>query len=115
MRIESLNGIKRFFKNTTEEDEDEYATGLNCRVDSEYIGPCFYGKDWLQKHEINPLDNQFYLIDDGDGYNVVLFLPLYILHNLTEEMYSEIIKKFELNLKKAKEQLKLEDLETLMS
>jgi hypothetical protein len=30
---------------------------------------------------------------------------------LTEEMYSEIIKKFELNLKKAKEQLKLEDLQ----
>jgi hypothetical protein len=26
-------------------------------------------------------------------------------------MYSEIVKKFELNLKKAKEQLKLEDLQ----
>lgn len=111
MRIEPLNGIKRFFKNTTDEDEDEYATGLHCRVDGEYIGPCFYCKNWLQKYEINPLDNQFYLVDDGDCYNVVLFLPLYILHNLTEEMYSEIIKKFELNLKKAKEQLKLEDLE----
>lgn len=109
MHIESLNGVKKFFKDTT--DEDEYANGLSCRVDGEYIGTCFYCKDWLQKHEINPLDNQFYLIDDGDGYNVVLFLPLYILHNLTEEMYSEIIKKFELNLKKAKEQLKLEDLQ----
>lgn len=110
MRIVPLNGIKRFFKDTTDEDEDEYANGLNCRVDGEYIGPCYYGKPWLQKHKINTLDNQFYLINDGDGYNVVLFLPLYILHNLTEEMYSEIIKKFELNLKKAKEQLKLEDL-----
>lgn len=109
MRIEPLNEIKRCFKNTTE--EDEYATGLNCRVDGEYIGPCFYCKDWLQKNEIKALHYQFYLIDDGDGYNVVLFLPLYILHNLTEEMYSEIIKKFELNLKKAKEQLKLEDLQ----
>jgi hypothetical protein len=77
-------------------------------VDGEYIGPCFYGKGWLQNHEIKPLHYQFYLINDGDCYDVVLFLPLYILHNLTEEMYSEIIKKFELNLKKAKEQLKLE-------
>jgi hypothetical protein len=110
MRVEPLNGVKRFFKDTTDEDEGEYANGLNCRVDGEYIGPCYYGKPWLQKHEINPLDNQFWLINDGDSYNVVLFLPLYILHNLTEEMYSEIIKKFELNLKKAKEQLKLENL-----
>ena len=108
MRIEPLNGVKRFFKDTTDDEEGEYAIGLNCRVDGEYIGPCFYGKPWLQKHEINPLDNQFWLINDGDSYNVVFFLPLYILHNLTEEMYSEIIKKFELNLKKAKEQLKLE-------
>lgn len=109
MRIESLNGVKKFFKDTT--DEDEYATGLSCRVEGEYIGPCFYGKPWFQKNEIKALHYQFYLIDDGEGYNVVLFLPLYILHNLTEEMYSEIIKKFEFNLKKAKEQLKLEDLE----
>ena len=108
MRIEPLNGVKRFFKDTTDDEEGEYAIGLNCRVDGEYIGPCFYGKPWLQKHEINPLDNQFWLINDGDSYNVVLFLPLYILHNLTEEMYNEIIKKFDLNLKKAKEQLKLE-------
>lgn len=108
MRVEPIYGIKRFFKDTT--DESEYANGLSCRVDGEYIGPCFYGKPWLQKHEINPLDNQFYLINYGDGYNVVLFLPLYILQNLTEEMYSEIIKKFDLNLKKAKEQLKLDDL-----
>lgn len=108
MRVEQLNGVKRFFKDTT--DEGEYANGLNCRVDGEYIGPCYYGKPWLQKHEINPLDNQFWLINDGDGYNVVLFLPLYILHNLTEEMYSEIIKKFDLNLKKAKVQLKLEQI-----
>ena len=105
MRIEPLNGIKRFFKDALDGD---YANGLNCRVDGEYIGPCYYGKPWLQKHEINPLENQFYLINDGDGYDVVLFLPLYILHNLTEEMYSEIVKKFEFNLKKAKEQLKLE-------
>ena len=109
MRIEPLNGVKRFFKDTT--DEDEYANGLNCRVDGEYIGPCFYGKPWLQKHEINPLDNQFWLINDGDSYNVVLFLPLYILHNLTEEMYSEIIKKFEIKLKETKEQLKLNDIQ----
>jgi len=109
MRVEPLNGVKRFFKDTT--DEGDYANGLNCRVDGEYIGPCYYGKPWLQKHEINPLDNQFYLINDGDGYDVVLFLPLYILHNLTEELYSEIVKKFEFNLKKAKEQLKLEDLQ----
>lgn len=108
MRIEPLNGVKRFFKDALDGD---YANGLSCRVDGEYIGPCYYGKPWLQKHEINPLDNQFYLINDGDGYNVVLFLPLYILHNLTEELYSEIIKKFELNLKKAKAQLKLEDLQ----
>lgn len=111
MRIEPLAGVKKFFRDTTDEDEDEYANGLNCRVDGEYIGPCYYGKPWLQKHDVNPLDNQFYLINDGDGYDVVLFLPLYILHNLSEEMYSEIIKKFELNLKKAKEQLKLEDLQ----
>lgn len=109
MRAETINGIKRFFKDTT--DENGYANGLNCRVEGEYIGPCYYGKAWLQKHEINPLDNQFYLINDGDGYNVVLFLPLYILQNLTEEMYNEIIKKFDLNLKKAKVQLKLEDLQ----
>ena len=109
MRIEPLNGIKRFFKNST--NEDEYANGLSCRVAGEYIGPCYYGKGWLQKHEIKALHYQFYLINDGDGYNVVLFLPLYILHNLTEELYSEIVKKFELNLKKAKEQLKLEDLQ----
>ena len=109
MRAEHINGIKRFFKSTT--NEVEYAYGLNCRVDGECIGPCFYGKSWLQNNEINTQDNQFWLINDGDGYNVVLFLPLYILHNLTEEMYSEIIKKFELNLKKAKEQLKLEDLQ----
>ena len=109
MRAEHINGIKRFFKDTT--NEVEYAYGLNCRVDGEYIGPCYFGKPWLQKHKINPLDNQFYLINDGDSYNVVLFLPLYILHNLTEEMYSEIIKKFEFNLKKAKAQLKLEDLQ----
>lgn len=109
MHVETINGIKRFFKDNT--DNDEYSYSLNCRVNGEYIFPCFYGKPWLQEHEINPQDNQFYLIDDGDGYNVVLFLPLYILHNLTEEMYSEIIKKFELNLKKAKEQLKLEDLQ----
>ena len=108
MRIEPLNGVKRFFKDTTDDEEGEYAIGLNCRVDGEYIGPCFYGKPWLQKHEINPLDNQFWLINDGDSYNVVLFLPLYILHNLTEEMYNEIIKKFDLNLKKAKVQLKIE-------
>lgn len=111
MLVEPINGIKRFFKDTTDEDEDEYAYGLNCRVDGEYIGPCYFGKPWLQKHKINPLDNQFYLINDGDSYNVVLFLQLYILHNLTEEMYSEIIKKFEFNLKKAKAQLKLEDLQ----
>lgn len=111
MLVEPINGIKRFFKDTTDEDEDEYAYGLNCRVDGEYIGPCYFGKPWLQKHKINPLDNQFYLINDDDSYNVVLFLPLYILHNLTEEMYSEIIKKFEFNLKKAKAQLKLEDLQ----
>ena len=111
MRIEPLAGVKRFFKDTTDEDEDEYANGLSCRVDGEHIGPCFYGKGWLQKHEVKPLHYQFYLINDGDGYDVVLFLPLYILHNLTEEMYSEIIKKFELNLKKAKEQLKLDDLQ----
>ena len=108
MRIEPLNVVKRFFKDALEGD---YCYGLNCRVDGECIGPCFYGKSCLQNNEINTQDNQFWLINDGDGYNVVLFLPLYILHNLTEEMYSEIIKKFELNLKKAKEQLKLEDLE----
>jgi hypothetical protein len=111
MRIEPepLNGVKRFFKDTT--DDGEYGYGLCCRIDGEYIGPCVYGKPWLQKHEINPLDNQFWLINACDCYDVVLFLPLYILHNLTEEMYSEIVKKFELNLKKAKEQLKLEDLQ----
>lgn len=111
MRVEPINGIKRFFKDTTDDEVDEYANGLSCRVNGEYIGPCFYGKPWLQKHEINQLENQFYLINDGDGYDVVLFLPLYILKNLTEEIYSEIIKKFELNLKKAKEQLKIEDLQ----
>lgn len=71
MRAEHINGIKRFFKSTT--NEVEYAYGLNCRVDGECIGPCFYGKHWLQKHKINPLDNQFYLINDGESYNVVLF------------------------------------------
>lgn len=55
MRIEPLAGVKKFFKDTTDEDEDEYANGLNCRVDGEYIGPCFYGKGWLQKHEIMKL------------------------------------------------------------
>lgn len=109
MRVEPINGIKRFFKDTIE--GIEYGYGLNCQVDGNVIGPCCYSKLWLQKQEINPLDNQFYLINDGDGYDVVLFLPLYILQNLTEEMYSEIIKKFKLNLKKAKIQLKLEDLE----
>ena len=109
MHVKPINGIKKFFKDAT--DDDNCGHGLSCRIDGEYIGPCFYGKPWLQKHKINPLDNQFYLINDGDSYNVVLFLPLYILHNLTEEMYSEIIKKFDLNLKKAKEQLKLEDLQ----
>lgn len=109
MRIESIEGIKRFFRDTTE--EEEFGFGLCCKVDGEYIGPCFYGKPWLQKHEVNPLDNQFWLINDGERNDVVLFLPLYIIQNLTEEMYSEIIKKFYLNLKKAKVQLKLEDLD----
>lgn len=109
MCIQQLADVKKFFRDIT--DEDEYANGLNCRVDGEYIGPCYYSKLWLKKHDVNPLQFQFYLINDGDGYDVVLFLPLYILHNLTEEMYSEIIKKFELNLKKTKEQLKLDDLQ----
>lgn len=109
MSVESINGIKRFFRDAT--DDDNCGHGLSCRINGEYIGPCFYGKPWLQKHEINPMDNQFWLINDGDGYDVVLFLPLYILNNLTEKMHSEIIKKFELNLKKAKAQLKLEDLQ----
>jgi hypothetical protein len=50
------------------------------------------------------------LIEDADGITLTEFLPLQDIFAMTEEIYKELICNFELEIKKVKERLKLENL-----
>ena len=108
MRAETIQGIKKFFKNAT---ETFCVSCLCCGLTNGCICPWLYDRKWLKSQDIKPIYNRFFLIKEDGNYILVLFLQIEILNSLTEDVYSEIIKKFELNLKKAKEQLKIEDLQ----
>lgn len=108
MRAETIQGIKKFFKNAT---ETFCVSCLCCGLNNGCICPWLYDRKWLKSQDIKPIYNRFFLIKEDGNYILVLFLQIEILNSLTEEVYSEIIKKFEIKLKETKEQLKLNDLQ----
>ena len=63
------------------------------------------------RFEIEEINYHYWLLEDADGITLTAFLPLQDIFAMTEEIYKELICNFELEIKKVKERLKLENLQ----
>ena len=112
IKSDSFKQFKEFFKYAPH--DDSYACfGLCYTLGRERIGPGIWNKQFIANccTRVEEIDYHYWLLEDADGLTLTAFLPLKDIFAMTEEIYKELLCNFELEIKKVKEQLKLEDLQ----
>lgn len=109
IKSESFKEFKKFFKNAPH--DDSYACfGLCYSLGGIIIGPCIWNKQYIANccTKVEEINYHYWLLEDDDGMTLTAFLPLQDILAMTEEIYEELLCNFKLEIKKVKEQLKLE-------
>ena len=89
--------------------DDAYSVcGFNWTIGSTLIGPCVWNRKWIEEDlKFNVVYHKFVWIYAEEN-NLCVFLPSNELNALTKDLYDSIIEEFKLQIKKYKEQTKLE-------
>ena len=90
--------------------DEMYEWGVECSFNSDYhhIAPTHWCKKWLDENNIKIKYNKFTRIDNLSGYDIIYFMPLEELKNMTAQKYCWLCNQFEYEAKKLEIKNKLD-------